>query len=36
MRCLLALGAMGISLAAMPAQAQSGMTPAERAEFEAD
>ena len=35
MRWLLVLGTAGAAVAALPAQAQSGMTPAERAEFEA-
>jgi hypothetical protein len=35
MRWLLALGTVGMGLAALPAQAQSGMTPAERAELDA-
>src|SRR6187551_77787 len=34
MRWLLVLSTVGVSLAALPAQAQSGMTPAERAELE--
>ena len=34
MRWLLLLGTAGVALAAVPAQAQSGMTPAERAELE--
>jgi hypothetical protein len=35
MRWLLVLGTMGVCMAALPAQAQSGMTPAERAELDA-
>ena len=35
MRWSLVLGTVGAALVALPAQAQSGMTPAERAEFEA-
>src|SRR5688572_15851012 len=35
MRWLLILGTVGASLAALPVQAQSGMTPAERAELDA-
>ena len=34
MRWLLLLGSVSAAVAALPAQAQSGMTPAERAELE--